>query len=98
MFIVDMSMFGVIVKFIIMFIGFKEFLEIFFEDVVIFKDSLMGELNGGWKVVMIMLGFECGINFFVCVVYFWYEVWEIVELVKCVERNGKFVIDDEWIV
>ncbi len=38
--------------------GRQEFNEIFFDDVAVPEDAVVGEVNGGWTVAMTMLGFE----------------------------------------
>jgi acyl-CoA dehydrogenase len=57
---VDMSLPGVTVRPIRAASGRHEFAELFFDDVVVPRDALVGELNGGWAVAMHLLQFERG--------------------------------------
>jgi acyl-CoA dehydrogenase len=55
-----MSLPGVTVRPIRAASGRHEFAELFFDDVVVPRDALVGELNGGWAVAMHLLQFERG--------------------------------------
>lgn len=57
---VDMSLPGVTVRPIRAATGRNEFAELFFDDVVVPRECLVGELNGGWAVAMHLLQFERG--------------------------------------
>jgi alkylation response protein AidB-like acyl-CoA dehydrogenase len=57
---VDMSLPGVTVRPIAAASGRNEFAEMFFDDVVVPRSCLVGELNGGWAVAMHLLQFERG--------------------------------------
>jgi len=57
-FLVDLSTPGVTVKPINNMIGEPDFGEIFFEDVRVPKENLVGGENEGWEVVQTMLGYE----------------------------------------
>ena len=56
--IVDMRSPGVTVRPLRQLTGDAEFSEVFFEDVRVPKENLVGELNGGWGVAMHSLGSE----------------------------------------
>lgn len=57
-FLVDLSTPGVTVKSINNIQGEPDFSEIFFEDVMVPKENLVGGENEGWKVVQTMLSYE----------------------------------------
>jgi alkylation response protein AidB-like acyl-CoA dehydrogenase len=57
---VDMSLPGVTARPIRAASGRNEFAELFFDDVVVPRRGLVGELNGGWAVAMHLLQFERG--------------------------------------
>jgi alkylation response protein AidB-like acyl-CoA dehydrogenase len=57
-FLVDMKTPGITVNPIINMAGHHEFNEIFFEDVRIPKENIVGDLNKGWYVVMSLLDYE----------------------------------------
>ena len=58
--LVDMSLPGIEVRPLITITGEREFNEIFFTDVRVPADALLGPLNEGWKVAMTTLAFERG--------------------------------------
>lgn len=57
-FLVDMKTPGITVNPIVNMAGHHEFNEIFFEDVRIPKENIVGDLNKGWYVVMSLLDYE----------------------------------------
>lgn len=57
---VDMTLPGVTARPIEAASGRREFAEIFFDDVIVPRSCLVGELNGGWAVAMHLLQFERG--------------------------------------
>ena len=57
---VDMSLPGASARPITAASGRNEFAELFFDDVVVPRSCLVGELNGGWAVAMHLLQFERG--------------------------------------
>jgi alkylation response protein AidB-like acyl-CoA dehydrogenase len=58
--IVDMHAAGVEVRPLVQITGHPEFNEIFFSDVVVPKENLLGEIGGGWQVAMTTLLHERG--------------------------------------
>jgi alkylation response protein AidB-like acyl-CoA dehydrogenase len=60
MLIVDMHAPGVEVRPMTQITGHAEFCEVFFDDVVVPKDNLLGERGDGWKIAMYTLGHERG--------------------------------------
>ena len=55
---IDMKAEGVEVRPIVQLDGHAGFAEVFFTDVVVPDDDVVGEVNGGWGVAMTTLGFE----------------------------------------
>jgi len=58
--LVDMKTPGVEVRPLVLLNGHRHFNEVFFEDVVVPKENLVGPLNEGWKVTTTTLMFERG--------------------------------------
>src|SRR5271168_920061 len=58
--LVDMKTPGITVRPLVLLIGHRHFNEVFFEDVVVPKENLVGPLNEGWKVAITTLMFERG--------------------------------------
>ena len=58
--LVDMKTPGVTVRPLVLLNGHRHFNEVFFEDVVVPKENLVGQLNEGWKVTTTTLMFERG--------------------------------------
>src|SRR5262249_42871442 len=57
-FLVDMDAPGVTVAPLEMINGVREFAEVFFDDVAVPADRMLGELDGGWAVAMSILPYE----------------------------------------
>ncbi len=57
-FFVDMDTPGITVRPFELINGAPEFAEVFFDDVVVPADRILGEVNGGWAVAMNILPFE----------------------------------------
>jgi alkylation response protein AidB-like acyl-CoA dehydrogenase len=58
--LVDMTTPGVTVRPLVLLNGHRHFNEVFFEDVKVPKENLVGKLNEGWKVAITTLMFERG--------------------------------------
>lgn len=56
--IIDMKTPGITVRPLLNVHGYHHFNEVFFDNVLIPKDSLVGELNRGWNQLMVALAFE----------------------------------------
>src|SRR5437773_182174 len=59
-FLVPLSTKGITVRPLVLLTGHRHFNEVFFEDVVVPKENLLGPLNEGWKVTTTTLMFERG--------------------------------------
>ena len=62
-FFVDMDTPGITVRPFALLNGAPEFAEVFFDDVVVPADRILGEVNGGWAVAMNILPFERSTSF-----------------------------------
>jgi alkylation response protein AidB-like acyl-CoA dehydrogenase len=58
--VIDMESPGVEVRPLIQITGDPEFGEVFFDNVAVSKENLIGELNAGWQIAMHTLGHERG--------------------------------------
>ena len=58
--LVDMKTPGIEVRPLVLLNGHRHFNEVFFEDVVVPKENIVGKLNEGWKVTTTTLMFERG--------------------------------------
>ena len=56
--LIDMASPGVVARPISLISGSCEFCEVFFDDVIVAADQLVGELNRGWEVAKFLLGCE----------------------------------------
>ena len=56
--LVDMKTPGITVRPILSLAGPHEFTEVFFDDVIVPSENLLGGMNEGWKVIMTALSFE----------------------------------------
>ena len=92
--LVDMKTPGVTVRPLVLVNGHAHFNEIFFEDVRVPKENLVGPLNEGWKVTITTLMFERGIagggsqgD----------QIKRLAELARNVEVNGGPAWDQSWV-
>ena len=58
--LVDMKTPGIAVRPLVLLNGHRHFNEVFFEDVVVPKETVVGKINEGWKVAITTLMFERG--------------------------------------
>src|ERR1700739_2136985 len=56
--LVDMKTPGITVRPLVLLNGHRHFNEVFFDDVKVLKENLVGQLNEGWKVAMTTLMYE----------------------------------------
>lgn len=86
--LVDMKTPGITVKPLRQMTGESEFNEMFFEDVRVPRENLVGGLNEGWRVAMTTLMNERGTFALASVTRFRITFDEIVELTKKLNRSG----------
>ncbi|MBF5005197.1 acyl-CoA dehydrogenase family protein [Diaphorobacter caeni] len=94
--LVDMKMPGVRVEPIRQITGESDFNEVFFEDVKVPLDALVGEENGGWRLAMAAASFERGTYFIPRQVRFAQEVTALKQLAASVvdEDTGESKLSD----
>ena len=68
--------------------GAREFGEVFFTDVRVPKDQVLGEVGGGWEVAMLLLSFERGSSAIGQYTGFRRELDEIVDVARRTRRGG----------
>lgn len=56
--LIDLSTPGITIRPIKDIVGYEEFCEVFFDDVRVPVDNLVGEINQGWTIAKALLGFE----------------------------------------
>jgi alkylation response protein AidB-like acyl-CoA dehydrogenase len=78
-FFVDMDSPGIRVVPLEMINGEAEFAEVFFDDVVVPADRVLGELNGGWAVAMSILPYERSSCFWQRIAYLYARLQRLVE-------------------
>jgi alkylation response protein AidB-like acyl-CoA dehydrogenase len=74
--------------------GESEFSEVFFEDVRVPVENLVGKENDGWRVTNVTLRFERGTAFASDMIHLQQFLRELVEVAERVPRNGGVAWDD----
>ena len=87
--LVDMRSAGVRVEPIRQITGEAEFCEVFFDDVFVPQDALLGELNQGWRIAMAAASFERGTYFIPRLVRFAQELRQVRELALQPDAHGR---------
>jgi alkylation response protein AidB-like acyl-CoA dehydrogenase len=90
-FFVDMDTPGITVAPLEMINGEREFAEVFFDDVVVPADRMLGELNGGWAVAMSILPYERSSCFWQRIAYLYRRLQRLVEVVPGDDRAAEVV-------
>ena len=85
---------GVEVRPIRVLTGQEEFCEVFFTDVRIPAENVVGEVNGGWAVAMSLLGHERGEEAATNPIFFRAELDRLVELARSCGRDRDPIIRD----
>ena len=92
-FFVDMDTPGITVRPIEMINGVPEFAEVFFDDVVVPADRMLGELHGGWAVAMSILPFERSSCFWQRIAYLYRRLQRVVDVAPTDDRSAQQVGD-----
>jgi alkylation response protein AidB-like acyl-CoA dehydrogenase len=92
-FLVDMDAPGITVAPIEMINGEHEFAEVFFDDVVVPADRMLGDLHGGWSVAMSILPYERSSCFWQRIAYLYRRLERLVEVVPADDRTTEIVGD-----
>jgi alkylation response protein AidB-like acyl-CoA dehydrogenase len=87
-FFVDMDTPGITVAPIEMLNGVCEFAEVFFDDVVVPADRVLGEVNGGWAVAMSILPYERSSCFWQRIAYLSRRLEQVVEAAPDDDRSA----------
>jgi len=90
-FFVDMDTPGITVSPIEMINGVPEFAEVFFDDVVVPADRMLGELHGGWAVAMSILPYERSSCFWQRTAYLQRRLQLLVDVVPDDDRTAAVV-------
>jgi len=90
-FFVDMDTPGITVAPLEMINGEREFAEVFFDDVVVPADRMLGELNGGWSVAMSILPYERSSCFWQRIAYLYRRLQRLVDVAPDDDRAAEVV-------
>jgi alkylation response protein AidB-like acyl-CoA dehydrogenase len=90
-FFVDMETPGITVRPIEMINGEHEFAEVFFDDVVVPADRMLGEPGGGWAVAMSILPYERSSCFWQRIAFLYARLQRLVEAVSPDDRTAEVV-------
>jgi alkylation response protein AidB-like acyl-CoA dehydrogenase len=93
-FLVDMESPGIEVRPLRQMTGTAEFNEMFFTDVRVPRENILGDLNDGWRVAMTTLMNERGTLGFALSVQARIALDELIQKAKTLKRNGKPAIED----
>jgi len=92
MFVVDMKSPGITVRPLINILGFHSFNEVFFDNVRIPKENLVGQKNNGWYQLAVALDFErSGVGVPIGVEQ---TIKNLVQFCNETKRNGKLLSED----
>lgn len=90
----DMRLPGITVRPIRQITGEADYNEVFFENVEVPSDCLLGEENGGWQIAMAAANFERSTYFVPRIVRMQAELEGLVKLAAGTVRHGRAMIDD----
>jgi alkylation response protein AidB-like acyl-CoA dehydrogenase len=90
-FFVDMDTPGIEVRPIEMINGEREFAEVFFDDVAVPANRILGEVDGGWAVAMSILPYERSSCFWQRVAYLYRRLQRLVDVAPEGERAAEAV-------
>lgn len=86
--LVDMRSAGISSRPTVQITGEAEFSEVFFDNVRVPKENLVGEINQGWTVAMTVLMHERGTSAIGYQIRLRAELDELIDLARRIERNG----------
>jgi len=90
-FFVDMKTPGITVAPIEMINGEREFAQVFFDDVVVPADRMLGALNGGWGVAMSILPYERSSCFWQRIAFLYARLQRLVDLASDDQMSAEIV-------
>jgi alkylation response protein AidB-like acyl-CoA dehydrogenase len=73
--------------------GEREFAEVFFDDVTVPADRMLGELHGGWNVAMSILPYERSSCFWQRIAYLYRRLEMLVEVAPEDDRSAEVVAE-----
>lgn len=92
-FFVDMDTPGISVVPLEMINGVREFAEVYFDDVEVPADRMLGELHGGWSIAMSILPYERSSCFWQRIAYLYRRLQLLVEVAPADDRTAEIVGD-----
>lgn len=96
LFLVPMNSEGIKVRPLVQINGNRDFNEVFFDNVSIPKENVVGGVNNGWNVAMGTLGFERGTLALGRQVRFQNEFNALVQISKSLNKNGENVSQNSY--
>jgi alkylation response protein AidB-like acyl-CoA dehydrogenase len=96
-FFVDMDSPGITVAPIEMINGVSEFAEVFFDDVVVPSERILGEVDGGWAVAMSILPFERSSCFWQRIAFLERRLEMVVESMPAGDDRAAAVLGDAFV-
>lgn len=93
-FLLDMHSPGVEVRPLKQISGSSEFCEVFFDNVRVPADNIVGEMNRGWQIAQTTLSYERGGNLLSRVTRLQVMFARLLEVARTLERNGRPAIED----
>ncbi len=90
-FLVDMDTPGITVAPLEMINGEREFAEVFFDDVAVPAERMLGELHGGWSVAMSILPYERSSCFWQRIAYLYRRLERLVEVAPDDDRTAEVI-------
>lgn len=97
MLLIDMHSPGVEVRPLKQMSGASEFGEVFFTDVRVPLDSVLGPVDHGWEVAMVLLSFERGSSAIGQYTRFRGELDDVVAAARDLQRGGAAALADPWL-
>ncbi len=92
--LVDMHTPGIEVRTLKQISGSEEFCEVFFTDVRVPRENLVGELNGGWRIAQTTLSYERGGNTLSRYARLLQQVTRLLDVCRVLQRDGRPAIED----
>ncbi len=93
-FLLDMHAPGVEVRPLKQISGSSEFCEVFFDNVRVPADNIVGEMNRGWQIAQTTLSYERGGNILSRVTRLQAQFARLLEVVQTLKRHGRPAIED----
>lgn len=93
--LVDMKSAGVEVRPLKQLSGSQEFSEVFFSNVRVPADNLIGELNAGWRIAQTTLSYERGGNTLSRYTRMQESFNRLLDVVQTLKRNGVTLLNDQ---